>query len=72
MRLLLCYLILTGLFLLSVNSGSPDKAIPGSFTPATGFYEVSQDGTMSGATINPAEKSTTRRDEVNQWFVQVL
>jgi hypothetical protein len=72
MRLLLCYLILTGFFLLSVNSGSPDNPIPGPNAPANGFYEVSQDGTISATTINPVEKSAARRDDVNQWFAQVL
>ena len=72
MRLLLCYLILTGFFLLSVNCGSPDKTISGPNAPMSGFYEVSQDGTISAATVNPVEKSAARRDELNQWFAQIL
>ncbi|MCA1803396.1 MAG: hypothetical protein LC662_13165 [Rhodothermaceae bacterium] len=65
MRLLLCYLILTGFFLLSVTNGSPEIPVPGSYAPPNGFYEVSQDGTVSASTINPAGKSATRRNNVN-------
>ena len=72
MRLLLCYLILTGFFLLSVNSGSSDNPVSGSHAPLNGFSDVSQDGTISAATVNPAGKSATRPDDVNQWFAQVL
>lgn len=72
MRLLLCYLILTGFFLLSVTNGRPEIPVPGSYAPPNGFYEVSQDGTISAATINPAGKSATRRNNVNLWFAEVL
>ena len=72
MRLLLCYLILTGFFLLSVNSGSPDNPVAGTYAPSNGFYEVSQDGTISATTINPGGKSANRRNDVNLWFAEVL
>ncbi|MFU8860381.1 MAG: hypothetical protein ACNA8K_08150 [Cyclonatronaceae bacterium] len=53
MRLLLFYLILTGIFLFSVNSGSLDYRNPEPDATTSGFYAVEQDGTITAATLRP-------------------